>query len=174
MKKIVYTILATVSGLVLLFSYRTSLEVVMPQAQPIGSGSASTGTTGTGTASASPETTPEGSASEAPSATATPSEAQAETASGLADGTFTGNAVNTRFGDVQVEITISGGEITEITVPQYPDRDHKDVEINNYALPILISETLEAQSADVSMVSGATYTSQGYTQSLQSALDQAS
>ena len=74
---------------------------------------------------------------------------------------------------MQVAITISGGTITDIQVPQYPNSNREDQQINARALPVLISETASAQSASISMVSGATYTSQGYTQSLQSALDQA-
>jgi len=74
---------------------------------------------------------------------------------------------------VQVAITVSGGKITNVAVPQYPNNNGRDVEIANYSLPQLISETLSAQSANIDMVSGATYTSEGYLQSLQSAIDQA-
>ena len=58
-------------------------------------------------------------------------------------------------------------------MPQYPNGNSQDVEIARYALPILIQETIDQQSANIDMVSGATYTSAGYIQSLQSALDQA-
>jgi uncharacterized protein with FMN-binding domain len=58
-------------------------------------------------------------------------------------------------------------------VLQQPDGNHKDAEINSYALPILIDETVQDQSAKIDMVSGATVTSQGYVQSLQAALDEA-
>jgi uncharacterized protein with FMN-binding domain len=74
---------------------------------------------------------------------------------------------------VQVKITVQSGKITKITVLQQPDGNHKDAEINSYALPILIDETVQDQSADIDMVSGATVTSQGYVQSLQAALDEA-
>jgi len=74
---------------------------------------------------------------------------------------------------VQVAITVSGGKITNVAVPQYPNNNGRDVEIANYSLPQLITETLSAQSANIDMVSGATYTSEGYLQSLQSAIDQA-
>lgn len=90
------------------------------------------------------------------------------------DATYTGDAVMTRFGAVQVQIAVSGGRITESVVTQVPWSDHKDQEINSYAVPILNEEAVQAQSADVDMVSGATYTSEGYVQSLQSAIDQAS
>jgi uncharacterized protein with FMN-binding domain len=74
---------------------------------------------------------------------------------------------------VQVAITVAGGKITNVDVPQYPNGSGRDVEIANYSLPQLISETLSAQNANIDMVSGATYTSEGYLQSLQSAIDQA-
>jgi uncharacterized protein with FMN-binding domain len=87
--------------------------------------------------------------------------------------TVTGAVVQTRWGPVQVSITVADGKITAVDVPQYPDGNHKDEEINADALPTLRQETLSAQSADIDMVSGATVTSDGYLQSLQSALDQA-
>ena len=79
----------------------------------------------------------------------------------------------TQWGPVQVELTVSGGKVTDVSVLQYPSGNGRDVEINNYALPVLIQETLDQQSAGIDMVSGATVTSVGYLQSLQSALDQA-
>jgi uncharacterized protein with FMN-binding domain len=72
-----------------------------------------------------------------------------------------------------VEITTAGGAITKVSVLQYPRGDPRDDQINGYALPILVQEAMDAQSANIDMVSGATYTSEGYLQSLQSALDQA-
>lgn len=99
---------------------------------------------------------------------------KATTASNRAGGTtFDGPSVATEWGPVQVSITVSGGSITAVQVPVYPNHNHRDVEINNYALPILVEQTLDLQSADVDMVSGATVTSVGYRQSLQAALDQA-
>jgi len=74
---------------------------------------------------------------------------------------------------VQVELTVENGVITAVDVVQYPQENHEDVEINSYAIPVLVQETLDQQSADIDMVSGATVTSEGYLQSLQSALDQA-
>ncbi|RSM49323.1 FMN-binding domain-containing protein [Actinoplanes sp. ATCC 53533] len=87
--------------------------------------------------------------------------------------TYTGSTVPTRWGDVQVAITVADGKITDVAVPVYPSENHKDQEINAYALPILRQETLAAQSADIDTVSGATVTSDGYRESLQSALDAA-
>jgi uncharacterized protein with FMN-binding domain len=176
MKRIVYVLLATLSGVVLLFSYRTSLEAVMPVAADNTAGTTSSTTTVPAPASTSSSSadasgstgTSTPSASPSPSTTTTQ-----QNTSGLADGTYTGDAVRTRYGNVQVQITVSGGVITEVQVPQYPNSNREDQQINARALPVLISETTSAQSASIRMVSGATYTSQGYTQSLQSALDQA-
>ena len=81
--------------------------------------------------------------------------------------------MQTQWGPVQVEVSLSGSKITGVAVLQYPDSNSRDAQINGYALPILVDETMSAQSANVDMVSGATYTSVGYQQSLQSALDQA-
>jgi uncharacterized protein with FMN-binding domain len=87
--------------------------------------------------------------------------------------TVTGSVAQTRWGPVQVELAVSGGKITKVTVVQYPSGNPKDTEINDYALPILTQETTSSQSAGIDMVSGATVTSTGYIQSLQSAIDQA-
>jgi uncharacterized protein with FMN-binding domain len=72
-----------------------------------------------------------------------------------------------------VQLTVKAGKITQVSVVQYPNGNGRDQEINSYALPILTQETTEAQSASIDMVSGATVTSNGYIQSLQSAIDQA-
>jgi len=86
--------------------------------------------------------------------------------------TATGDAVDTRFGPVQVKVTVVDGKITSAEAIDYPNRDPRDQEINSFAIPQLVSEAIAANSADIDMVSGATYTSEGYIQSLQSALDQ--
>ncbi|PRY41483.1 FMN-binding protein [Umezawaea tangerina] len=136
MKRIVMWLLGTITVVVLLFGYRTSLAGPMAA-----------------TAVRSPTTPGTG---------------------GTADSrTVTGPSVDTRWGPVRVEVTISGGKVTAVTVPVYPDGNRKDQEINARALPILVQEALDAQSADVDMVSGATVTSEGYVESLQGALDEA-
>ncbi len=94
-------------------------------------------------------------------------------ASSSANKTYTGSSVDTRWGPIQVAITVAGSEITKVSVPVYPDGNRRDEEINSYALPILTSATIDAQSAQIDMVSGATVTSVGYLDSLQSALDEA-
>ena len=78
-----------------------------------------------------------------------------------------------RYGPVQVQITVANGKITAIEVLEVPMNDHRDQEINSQAVPVLNEEALAAGSAQIDMVSGATYTSNAYIQSLQSAIDQA-
>lgn len=106
-----------------------------------------------------------------PAAIAVTSPSTAPSAAGA--GTFTGDSVQTRWGPVQVRITVKGGKLTDVTAVAYPSDNPRDQEINSYALPRLRTEALTAQSADIDTVSGATYTSDGYRQSLQSALDSA-
>ena len=138
MRRIAITIAATVSVVVLLFSYRTSTDQT-----PVATGRPLTDTQ--------------------PSSTAGPGTASA-------NGTFTGDAADTRYGPVQVRITVSGGKITEANAIEYPQESGRDVRINSAAVPELNHETLQAQSAQIDTVSGATYTSEGYQQSLQSAI----
>lgn len=88
-------------------------------------------------------------------------------------GTFTGDATQTRYGPVQVRITVAGGKITDVTALQLTDHDGRSVQISQQAAPILRQEALAAQSASIQAVSGATFTSEGYTTSLQSAIDRA-
>jgi len=88
-------------------------------------------------------------------------------------GDVTGNAIQTPYGIVQVQLTLTNGRITEVTLLQAP-QGGRDTQLTNYAVPQLRSEVLSAQSAQVDTISGATYTSQGYLQSVQSALDQVS
>jgi uncharacterized protein with FMN-binding domain len=88
-------------------------------------------------------------------------------------GQITGSAVQMPFGVVQVQVTFQNGKITDVQALQLPnDRGHS-AQVSQYAAPQLRSEVLAAQSANVDTISGATYTSQAYLQSVQSALDQA-
>jgi uncharacterized protein with FMN-binding domain len=95
------------------------------------------------------------------------------TGTGSASGTRTveGDTVQTRYGPVQVRVTLHGGRITAVTAVQVPQDSPRDQEITGFAVPQLTQEALAAQSAHIDTVSGATYTSEGYVQSLQSALD---
>ncbi|WP_405771113.1 FMN-binding protein [Streptomyces sp. NBC_01538] len=92
---------------------------------------------------------------------------------GTGTGTFTGDPIDTQYGTVQVAATLAKGKITSVKVLQAPDQNGRDQQIASYALPRLTQEAIGAQSAHIDAVSGASYTSQGYIQSLQSALDQA-
>jgi uncharacterized protein with FMN-binding domain len=91
----------------------------------------------------------------------------------LSDGTFTGAVEQTRYGPVQVQVTVAGGKITDVTALQLTNAEQRSIQISNAAAPILRSEVLKAQSASVATVSGATFTTEGYLTSLQSALDKA-
>lgn len=148
MRRISAFVLSTISVVVLLFGYSTStagpLAAATPPAAESGTTAGSTSGTTTGGAT-----------------------------TGTSGSTVTGQVVSTRWGPVQVAITVAGGRLTGVQVLQQPTGNPKDEEINAYALPILTSETVDAQSADIDMVSGATVTSEGYLSSLQSALDQA-
>jgi FMN-binding domain len=118
-----------------------------------GSGSAGTGSGGTGAGSGS-------------------GSAGAGGGSG-AGKTVDGPTVDTRYGPVQVEITLSSGKVTDIEALQLPNRDRRSASISGRAAPVLRSEALTAQSANIDGVSGATYTSDAYARSLQAALDSA-
>lgn len=89
------------------------------------------------------------------------------------NGTFTGAVAWTVRGPLQVKVTITNGAITAVDVPVHPSGHPRDRELNSYALPLLEQETVAAQGAAVDTISGATVTSKGYQQSLQSALDAA-
>ncbi|WP_051926555.1 FMN-binding protein [Streptomyces durhamensis] len=133
LRRIVLAGAATVSGMVLLLSLK-------PHTAPTPA-----------SASAKP---PAASGGSSPSAGST---AGAEEAFGSA----TGDTVQTRWGPVQVRVTVQGGRLTDVTAVQYPQDNPRDQEINGYALPQLRREALAAQSARIDAVSGATYTSDG-------------
>ena len=162
MKRITLWLLSTLSVVVLLFGYdasSTTTTAGTPPAVVSGAG----GSTGTSSSSSS------GSAG-----SGTTSGSSSGSGSGSTGSTnVTGAVASTQWGPVQVEVTVAAGKITQVDVVQHPSGNPKDQEINDYALPILVQETTDQQSADIDMVSGATVTSVGYIQSLQSALDQA-
>jgi uncharacterized protein with FMN-binding domain len=112
----------------------------------------------------------------APAASPSPSSSSKSSASKSTSSstkTVTGSSISTRYGNVQLKVTVSGGKITDITAVQLPSGDPKSSEISSYAAPQLRQSALTAQSANVNVVSGATYTSDGYRTALQSALDTA-
>jgi len=90
------------------------------------------------------------------------------------DGQYTGSSANAFYGMVQVKAIIIGGRLTDIQFLNYPQDNRNSLSRSNYALPQLKSEAIQAQSANVNAISGATETSSGFIQSLSSALSQAS
>jgi uncharacterized protein with FMN-binding domain len=148
-KRIVLWFMSTLTVVTLLFGYHTSTSSGM-----------AAGTTGVLPAPADPGSTTSG----------TTADDGTGTASAV---TVTGSSADTRWGPVQVQLTVEGGTITDVSVVDYPTENGKDRQINARAIPVLVQETLDAQSADIDMVSGATVTSEGYLESLQAALDEA-
>ena len=108
-------------------------------------------------------------AANSPTPAATPTKAAP---SGIS-GTFAGATNQTRFGPVQVQITVSNGKITAVKALQYPNGDGRSASISQQAIPYLVQQTLTAQSDQISGVGGASYTSYGFYISLQSALKKA-
>ncbi|MER6977974.1 FMN-binding protein, partial [Streptomyces carpinensis] len=137
---------------------------------PVASGGASTsgGSTGSGASGGS-----SGSGGSGASGGSSASGGSGKSGGTSGTKTVTGETEQTRWGPVQVRITLKNGRITDVTAVSYPTDNPRDQEINSYALPELRREALAAQSADIDSVSGATYTSDGYRRSLQSALDSA-
>lgn len=169
MKRVVFAILSTILGLVALLSFKTGGRDTLGASLP----AASLGTSSTSAAAASPA--PASSAASGPpntgQASATPSSSPGSAAATTR--TYDGSAVQTRYGTVQVAVTVTGAKITNVAFLQLTSRDGRSADINSQAGPLLLQETLSAQSSTIDTISGATYTSQGYLQSLQSALDQA-
>lgn len=105
-------------------------------------------------------------------ATRTPTTAAASSGSFKA-GTYTGSQEDAYYGTVQVKATIQGGKLTDVQFLSYPSDRRTSQQINSQAMPILTQEAIQAQSANVQAVTGATFTSQAFVQSLQTALAQA-
>ncbi|MGR6321143.1 FMN-binding protein [Micromonospora soli] len=165
MRRITIWLLSTVAALVLLFSYKTSTMGTGGESSAIASGAG--GPAGSSWSSTDDDST----ADSAGSSSGGTSSGNGGTSSG--NGTATGSVAQTRWGPVQVKITVSAGKITDVTALRVPDGNRRDQEINDYAVPILRQQALAAQSARIDTVSGATVTSDGYRESLQSAIDAA-
>jgi uncharacterized protein with FMN-binding domain len=146
-------IVTTALAVVLLFSFKTPA-----QARP------RTPAADVSQATATPSSSPSDSSVPSPSPSAS---------AGFKDGVYTGQDVFTQFGDVQVKVTISGGRITDVQPVQLPFDRPRSAEISQFADPQLHDEVLQAQSAQIDLLSGATYTSDAYARSAQAALDQA-
>ncbi|SCG63130.1 FMN-binding protein [Micromonospora inositola] len=166
MRRITVWLLSTVAALVLLFSYKTSTM------GPGGESSAIARSDGSAAGSWSATDDSGGSDSGGSDSSGSSSNGSSSNGSS-ANGKATGSVAQTRWGPVQVRITVSGGKITDVTAVQVPDGNRRDQEINDYAVPILRQSALAAQSAQIDTVSGATVTSDGYRESLQSAIDAA-
>ncbi|MBL8932134.1 MAG: FMN-binding protein [Kineosporiaceae bacterium] len=157
--------MSTISGLVLVFSYHAGRAESSAALEP-------------GTAGAVQDQAPAAQdLAPAPEPTAGTTEEddldQGSSGGSAASRTYLGDAVNTHFGPVQVQITVAGGRITAAEVTQVPMSNGHDVRINSQAVPILNAAAVAQQSAEIDGVSGATITSGAYRQSLQSAIDAA-
>lgn len=158
-------IIATIAGIVLLFSFQTpDITATGPQRSSSVRSSPQPSALAQG---AGPAPTP----SNQPSTTATPTPSAA--ASRFKDGRYTGGDITTRYGDVQVRVVVSRGAISDVQSVTLPSDRQRSAEISQEAGPMLHDEVLQAQSAEIDSLSGATYTSDAYAQSVQSALDQA-
>lgn len=111
--------------------------------------------------------------SSTPSTSDTSNTTAPTTAATYKDGTYTGSEADAFYGYIQVKVTVSNGQLTDVTFLQYPNDRRDSIEINSQAMPILKQQAIKAQSAQVDGVSGATDTSQAFIQSLSSALSRA-
>lgn len=165
MRRAILAAVSTIAGLIMLLSFKTH-DVAVLTAPPAAISEAAPTTTPTTTAPAA--TTSPGPSTSAPATTTTaPPSAKTGTV------TVTGSPAATRYGPVEVRLTVTNGKVTAVEAVEYPTASARDRSINARAIPVLNAEVTSAQSAKIDMVSGATYTSRGYITSLQSALDQA-
>lgn len=155
MRRAVPAVILTLIGLGALATFKSTA--------PASSASAHTHTTPTTTPPASAPPTP---GTDTPPTTAPPTK-------NTATRTIDGDPFDNRYGTVQVQISLQGNKITDVQLLQMPNDRARSQFISEEAGPILQQETLQAQSAQIDTVSGATYTSESYAQSLQSALDKA-
>jgi uncharacterized protein with FMN-binding domain len=160
--RIASAVVGTVAGITVLIAVKSGPTPVV--------GAAGAGSTGTGGATQSGGSSSTGSTSGSTGASGSSSSGSS---SALRAGTYTGDAADTRYGPVQVKITVAGGKVTQAEVVDVPMSNPRDAEINQQAVPILVQETAGVTSAQIDFVSGATFTSDGYQRSLQSALDKA-
>jgi uncharacterized protein with FMN-binding domain len=158
MKRVIASLFGTVAGLVMLLSFKTHSQTTTTIPAAVSTGDAG----GNGTTTSSGGT----------SATTSSGSSSPSTGS-VKSGTYTGDSVDTQWGPVQVRITVTSGKVTSAAAVVYPNGNGRDQEINSYAVPTLNQEAVNAGSAQIDTVSGATVTSDGYIGSLQSALDKA-
>ena len=126
-----------------------------------------------------PDPTPAGSAEQSPSPSpgqptpAQPTPSSSPSPSAVVNGTFTGSVIQTYYGDVQVKAVVLGGKLVDVKALTLPSDRSRSAEISQIAGPMLRTEAIQAQSAYINIISGATYTTQGYAESLNAALIQA-
>ena len=186
MRRALLTIGGTVAGLAALLSFKThplgALASTAPPAPAAGSSSAappaaqgigSVYGTGQGGAPAKQGSTAKPGSTAKTGSTAKPGATTGRGSAASSARTVTGSVASTQYGPMQVAVTVAGARITKVTVLQQTNEGAQSSQIDAMAIPQLKSETLTAQSAHIDAVSGATYTSSGYKQSLQSALDKA-
>ena len=165
MKKFIVAVL--IIGAFVLYSITSNHAApmaVLPNNTGGSSSSSSSGSPANGSGSASSSST---------GATPTAGGTTATSGSLYKDGSYTGSVADAQWGLIQVKAIIKGGKITDVQFLQYPNERNRSVMINSYADPQLTSEAIQAQSATVDVVSGATDTSDAFIQSLTDALSQA-
>lgn len=146
---------------------KTNGSTATPTTSPTTSATtpATTSPTNQATTSATPKATPKTTKKATPAAT--------KPATTGVSGVFTGAVSQTQFGPVEVQITVKNGKITDAKGLQYPNNDFRSQSISKQAIPFLVQETIAANSSNIQGVGGASYTSQGWYDSLVSALAQA-
>jgi uncharacterized protein with FMN-binding domain len=166
-KYIIPGVVVVAFGIYLLLTRQQSTYIVSTPATTAGGAGANTVSPGAG---AVPAGTPAGN-NPPPAATPAATTPVVSAAAGAyKDGTYTGSVADAYFGNLQVAAVISGGKITDVQFPVYPNHSGHTAQISQTDLPILKQETIKSQNANVNIVSGATQTSQAYQQSLQVAL----
>jgi uncharacterized protein with FMN-binding domain len=152
MRRVILAVTGTIAGLVALLSFKSHA--------PSLAAAAASGTGGGSSSSSSSSSVP----GEFPTGSEAANLPADETA-------ITGHVANTVYGPVQVQLIVRSNKIVKVAILQQPTNTIHDIQIGQFAFPQLISETLSKQSAKIDAVSGASYTSAGYIQSLQSAVD---
>ena len=165
MRRVILAVTGTIAGLVALLSFKSHVPSAPVAATTGGSGgtssssSAASSSSGGGQTEVVPGAFPQGSIAKNLPAGET---------------SVDGKLASTSYGPVQIQLIKRDGKIVKVAVLRQPTNTLNDVQIGEFAFPKLISETLAAQNGKIDAVSGATYTSAGYIQSLQSALDKRS
>ena len=160
MKRAITAVVATIAGVAWLVTYR-----VTPHANPVAAAAPAEQPAPT------PADTPTPAASATPAAAATATPTPVPT-NKPANGSFTGAVIPTQFGDVQVRVVISSGRVTDVSALQMPTDRARSAEITQYVTPVLHDEVIQAQSARIDVISGATFTSEAYAESVNDAMRQ--